>query len=126
MANWTPGGFIGQMFKAISKHIAPSGMPAPVLWGDESVVRKRLSEGIADLKFATRIYHFDYPFSPQAVVDFYRTNYGPASRAFASLDASGQKNLHNELADLWSSHNKAVDSTTKVDAEYLEVIAKRS
>ncbi len=52
MANWTPGGFIGQMFKAISKHIAPSGMPAPVLWGDEATVRDRLREGIADLKFA--------------------------------------------------------------------------
>lgn len=126
MANWTPDGFIGQMFKAISKHIAPSGMPAPVLWGEESVVRKRFSEGIANLKFATRIYHFDYPFSPRAVVDFYRTNYGPVSRAFASLDETGQKKLHNDLADLWSSKNKALDSSTKVDAEYLEVIARRS
>jgi SAM-dependent methyltransferase len=126
MANWTPGGFIGQMFKTISKHIAPSGMPTPVLWGDESVVRQRLSEGIADLKFATRIYHFDYPFSPQAVVDFFRTNYGPMSRAFASLDEIGQKKLHNELVDLWSSSNKASDGATKVDAEYLEVIARRS
>ena len=62
MANWTPGGFIGQMFKAISRHIAPSGMPAPVLWGDEAAVRERLRDGIADLKFALRVYHFDYPF----------------------------------------------------------------
>jgi SAM-dependent methyltransferase len=126
MANWTPGGFIGQMFKTISKHIAPSGMPSPVLWGDESVVRQRLSKGIDDLKFATRFYHFDYPFSPQAVVDFFRKNYGPMSRAFASLDENGQKNLNNELVDLWSSSNKAQDGSTKVDAEYLEVIAGRS
>src|SRR6185369_13368515 len=47
MANWTPGGFVGQMFKTISKHIAPAGMPAPVLWGDEAIVRERLHEGIA-------------------------------------------------------------------------------
>jgi SAM-dependent methyltransferase len=126
MANWTPGGFIGQMFKAISKYIAPSGMPSPVLWGEENVVRQRLREGISDLKLATRIYHFDYPFSPRAVVDFYRTNYGPASRAFASLDEIGQKKLENELVDLWSSNNKALDGTTKVDAEYLEIIARRS
>ena len=52
MANWTPGGFVGQMFKTISKHIAPSGMPSPVLWGDEATVRDRLREGIADLKCA--------------------------------------------------------------------------
>src|SRR5215510_15160752 len=70
MANWTPGGFVGQMFKTISKHIAPSGMPAPVLWGDEATVRHRLCEGISDLRCTRRVYHFDYPFPPDAVVDF--------------------------------------------------------
>jgi 2-polyprenyl-3-methyl-5-hydroxy-6-metoxy-1,4-benzoquinol methylase len=59
MANWTPTGFIGQMFRAISKHIAPSGMPAPVLWGDAASVRDRLREGIADLKLTRRLYRFD-------------------------------------------------------------------
>src|SRR5262245_59803891 len=49
MANWTPTGFVGKMFKTISKHIAPSGMPAPVLWGDEVTVRDRFSEGMASL-----------------------------------------------------------------------------
>ena len=93
MANWTPGGFVGQMFKTISKHSAPSGMPVPVLWGDEAIVRNRFWEGISDLKCAPRIYHFDYPFAPRAVVEFYRTNYGPIARAFASLDANGQERL---------------------------------
>ena len=125
MANWTPGGFVGQMFKAIAKHIAPSGMPAQVLWWDEATVRDRLREGIADLKFARQVYRFDYPFPPDAVVEFYRTHYGPMSRAFASLDGSGQEKLRSELVSLWSAHNKAVDDTTKVDAEYLEVIATR-
>ena len=126
MANWTPAGFIGQMFKAIAKHIAPSGMPSPVLWGDEATVRDRLHDGIADLKFALRVYHFDYPFPPDAVVEFFRSNYGPMSRAFASLDINGQENLRSELVHLWSTHNKAVDNTTRVDAEYLEVIATRA
>jgi ubiquinone/menaquinone biosynthesis C-methylase UbiE len=125
MANWTPGGFIGQMFKTIAKHIAPSGMPAPVLWGDEATVRDRLREGIADLKCTLRIYHFDYPFSPDAVVEFYRANYGPMSRAFASLDVNGQETLRSELVRLWSAHNNAVGDATKVDAEYLEVVATR-
>jgi len=125
MANWTPGGFVGQMFKTISKHIAPSGMPSPVLWGDEATVRNRLREGIADLKLALHVYRFDYPFPPDAVVEFYRTHYGPVSRAFASLDGNGQEKLRSELVGLWSTHNKAVDDTTKVDAEYLEIIATR-
>jgi ubiquinone/menaquinone biosynthesis C-methylase UbiE len=126
MANWTPEGFVGQMFKTISKHIAPSGMPAPVLWGDEATVRDRFREGIADLKFAVRVYHFDYPFSPEGVVEFYRTNYGPVARAFASLDVEGQEKLRSELVRLWSAHNKADGETTRVDAEYLEVLAIRS
>jgi ubiquinone/menaquinone biosynthesis C-methylase UbiE len=123
MGNWTPSGFIGQMLNTISEHIAPSGMPAPALWGDEATVRDRLREGISDLKFALRAYHFDYPFSPDAVVDFYRANYGPMSRAFASLDAYGQEELRSELVRLWSAHNQADVYATRVDAEYLEVIA---
>jgi ubiquinone/menaquinone biosynthesis C-methylase UbiE len=123
MANWTPGGFIGQMFKVISKHIAPSGMPAPVLWGDEGTVRERFRDGTAELKCALRVYHFDYSFPPNAVVEFFRTNYGPMSRAFASLEVNGQEKLRSELVSLWSAHNKAGDDTTRVDAEYLEVIA---
>ena len=126
MANWTPAGFIGQMFKAISKHIAPSGMPAPVLWGDEATVRERLHEGISDVKFSPRFYHFDYPFPPDAVVEFFRNNYGPMTRAFASLDVRGQENLRSELVSLWSAHNTAAVDTTRVDAEYLEVIATRA
>jgi len=126
MANWTPGGFIGQMFKAIARHIAPSGMPSPVLWGDEATVRIRLRDGIADLRFALHTYHFDYPFPPNEVVDFFRINYGPMTRAFASLDVNGQERLRTELVGLWSANNKAVDDTTKVDAEYLQVIATRA
>ena len=50
MANWTPQGFVGQMFKTVSKFIAPSGMPSPVLWGDETTVRERLGKGLSDLQ----------------------------------------------------------------------------
>ncbi|HXH48932.1 MAG TPA: class I SAM-dependent methyltransferase [Terriglobia bacterium] len=126
MANWTPGGFVGAMFKTISRYIAPSGMPAPVLWGDERTVRDRFRDGVSDLKFAKRIYHFDYPFAPDAVVEFYRTNYGPMSRAFESLDSRGREELQRELVQLWAAHNNSTDGVTQVDAEYLEVIASRA
>jgi ubiquinone/menaquinone biosynthesis C-methylase UbiE len=125
MANWTPDGFVGQMFRTMSKHIAPSGMPPPVPWGDGATVRDRLRERIAGLKFALRVYHFEYPFPPDAVVDFYRSNYGPMSRAFASLDVHAREKLRSELVQLWSAHNYSDGNTTRVDAEYLEVIATR-
>ncbi len=125
MANWTPTGFIGQMFKTIARHIAPSGMPSPALWGDEATVRDRFRDGVAGLKLTRSLYRFEYPFPPDAVVEFFRVNYGPMARAFASLDAGGQKVLRSELVRLWSEHNTAAGDTTKVDSEYLEVVATR-
>ena len=112
MANWTPSGFIGQMFKIIAKHIAPSGMPSPALWGDEATVRDRFRSGIATLKLTPQLYRFEYPFPPDAVVEFFRANYGPMSRAFASLDSNGQKTLRSELVRLFSEHNTAAGNAT--------------
>lgn len=126
MANWTPEGFIGKMFRTIARHIAPSGMPSPVLWGHEATVRERLRDGIAGLRLTPRHYHFDYPFSPAAVVDFFRQHYGPMTRAFLALDAEEREELRNELVRLWSDHNEAGGDATRIQAEYLEVIALRA
>ncbi|OQW37589.1 MAG: ubiquinone biosynthesis methyltransferase UbiE [Nitrospira sp. SG-bin1] len=125
MANWTPQGFIGQMFKAVSKFIAPSGMPSPVLWGDESTVRERLGHGLSELSLMRRQYLFDYPFPPSEVVEFFRLYYGPTNKAFASLDAEGQVRLRQELETLWAAHNRAGGDCTTVFAEYLEVVGIR-
>jgi len=126
MANWTPQGFVGQMFKTVSKFIAPSGMPSPVLWGDETTVRERLGKGLSDLSLARRHYTFSYPFPPLEVVDFFRLYYGPTNQAFASLDVGGCEILSQELEALWTSHNRAGLDCTTVFAEYLEVIGTRA
>ena len=126
MANWTPQGFVGQMFKAVSKFIAPSGMPSPVLWGDEPTVRERLGAGLAQLHMVRRCYLFSYTFPPAAVVELFRLYYGPIHQAFEALDADGQNRLREELEALWVAHNQADVSSTTVFAEYLEVIAIRA
>ena len=125
MANWTGPGFVGQMFKAIAKHIAPSGMPSPLLWGDEPTVRERLRSGVASCECSRHLYELSYPFSPADVVEFFRANYGPMARAFASIGEDAQQRLRDELTDLWSRHNRATDGTTRVDAEYLQAVAVR-
>ena len=125
MANWTGPGFVGQMFKTIAKHIAPSGMPSPLLWGDEPTVRERLKSGVASVECSRHLYELSYPFSPADVVEFFRENYGPMTRAFASIGEEGQRQLRDELTDLWSRCNRATDGTTRVDAEYLQVVAVR-
>jgi SAM-dependent methyltransferase len=126
MANWTPEGFVGQMFKLVAKFIAPSGMPSPTLWGDEDVVRQRLGGFVSDFWLTRRNYVFSYPFSPGEVVDFFRKYYGPTNRAFAALNQKDGQLLHNELESLWSSHNHGTKDFTVVKAEYLEVIAIRN
>jgi SAM-dependent methyltransferase len=126
MGNWTPGGFIGQMFKTFAKFIAPSGMPAPVLWGDETVVRERLGHGVFGLVFRRRQYEFTYPFPPAEVVEFFRQFYGPTNRAFATLDEAAGRELRAELVALWSEHNRGGDDLTVVSSEYLEVVAVRA
>jgi len=113
------------MFKTVSKFIAPSGMPSPVLWGDEQTVRGRLSHGLSDFSLTRRQYLFSYPFPPSEVVEFFRLYYGPTNQAFASLDAEGQTRLRQDLEQLWTEHNRAGTDCTTVLAEYLEVIGIR-
>ena len=101
-------------------------MPSPVQWGDEAVVRARLGTGVSDLRLTRVNYRFDYPFPPADVVEFFRENYGPTTRAFATLSERDQAALRAVLVDLWTSHNRSGDShRTAVDAEYLEVVALR-
>jgi SAM-dependent methyltransferase len=127
MANWTPEGFVGQMFKIVGKHVPPPPlMASPVKWGDEATVRERLRDGISELKFTKRMYPLRFPFAPAKVVEFFRDYYGPANRAFAALDPDRQAGLRNDLEQLWTEHNKASNGGTEVDSEFLEVVATRA
>jgi SAM-dependent methyltransferase len=126
MANWTPGGFVGLMFKAGARHVPPPDMPPPVLWGDEETVRRRFGAGVSDLRLARRVCHLRFPFPPAEVVEFFRRYYGPTQRTFDALGAEGQAALRKDLEALWSEHNRAGDGTTHVEGEYLEVVATKA
>jgi SAM-dependent methyltransferase len=127
MANWTPEGFVGRMFKIVGKHVPPPPlMASPVKWGDEAAVRERLRDGISELKLTKRMYPLRFPFPPGKVVEFFRDYYGPANRAFAALDPDGQAGLRSDLEQLWAEHNKSSEGGTEVDSEFLEVVAIRA
>jgi SAM-dependent methyltransferase len=126
MANWTPGGFVGQLFKTIGKHVPPPPlMPPPPKWGDEATVRERLKDGVAELLLTRRMYPFRYPFPPRQVAEFYCEYYGPTNRAHASLDEPRRAALLDDLDALWTQHNQATDGGTQYPGEYLEVVAVR-
>ena len=123
MANWTPTGFIGQMFKATAAHVPPPSIPSPLLWGDEATVNERLRSEVAEMQLTRRLTSFCLPMTPEQTVDYFRAWYGPTLRAFAALGEDGQAALRRDLTRLWSDHNRATDGTTHVEAEYLEVVA---
>jgi SAM-dependent methyltransferase len=127
MANWTPTGFIGQMFKTMTSHVAPpAGMPSPLLWGVEETVRQRFGEGISRLEAKPQMCRFTFPFSPAEVVEHFRKYYGPTQKAFGAIDESKQAALRKDLEQLWSTNNQGTDGTTIVDSEYLEVLVVRA
>ena len=127
MANWTPGGFIGKMFKINAKYLPlPPGIASPVLWGVEETVRERFGEGISKVETRLQNIHWDFPFSPAEVVEHFRLYYGPTQKAFGALDENSQAALRKDLEQLWADNNQATDGRTVLDAEYLEVIAHRA
>jgi SAM-dependent methyltransferase len=126
MGNWTAEGFVGKMFKLIAHYFGP-GMLAPLLWGNERVVRECFARGVSELRLTRVSCRFDYPFGPGQVVDFLRHNHEPTARAFATLGKVERETLRVELERLWASHNRSSErGRTIVDTEYLEVIAVRA
>ena len=127
MGNWTPDSHIGQMFKVIGRHVPPPPQfPSPLLWGDEATCRGRLGAGVSDLTITRHLYPFEYPLAPAQVVGFFIEDYGPTHRAYLSLPDESQRALHTDLTALWTRNNDATDGTTRVLAEYIEVVGTRS
>jgi SAM-dependent methyltransferase len=127
MANWTPSGFIGDLFRMTGKHgDPPAGVPSPLQWGDEAAVRERLDGHVTDIRSTRLTATLVFPFSVADTIEFYRVNYGPTLSAFAALSDTGQAALRRDLESLYGQHNVATDGTTNIAAEYLEVVAARS
>jgi ubiquinone/menaquinone biosynthesis C-methylase UbiE len=120
LANWTPDGFIGQLFKIIGKHVAPpAGIKSPALWGTEA----RLGELFRghQVKTSKRIFNFRYR-SPRHWLEIFKTYYGPTNRAFEALDPAGQGALEAEIIELLERMNRGGNDTLIVPSEYLEVV----
>jgi ubiquinone/menaquinone biosynthesis C-methylase UbiE len=124
LANWTPDGFIGQIFKTLGKYLpSPAGAKSPALWG----TRARLDElfgNQATIKAEPRMFNFRYR-SPDHFLDVFKTFYGPVLKAFAALDAPTRENLRNDLHALIVRMNKSSDATMVLSSEYLEAVITR-
>ena len=122
LANWTPDGFIGQMFKTIGKHLPPpAGVKSPALWGTRARLEELFGNDARVIAAEPRIFTFRYP-SPQRFLDIFRDYYGPMLKAFEALDDTGKNALARDIVDLIEHFNTSGDQTMVVPGEYLEVV----
>jgi len=125
MANWTPGGFIGQLFKTLGQHVAPpSGVKSPALWGDESWLNETFT-GVASIRTECKNFNFRYS-SPEHFIQIFKNLYGPVHKAFLSLDPAGQRALEADLLKLVQQFNVASNGSMRIPGEYLEVIIAKA
>jgi ubiquinone/menaquinone biosynthesis C-methylase UbiE len=125
LANWTPEGFIGQVFKTIGRHLPPPpGVMSPALWGTRARIVELFGPGTASLTTVPRRFVFRYR-SPEHWLEVFRAYYGPVLKAFAALEAPSQAALGRDLVALIERLNTATDGSMVVPSEYLEVVITR-
>jgi ubiquinone/menaquinone biosynthesis C-methylase UbiE len=125
LANWTPEGFIGQVFKTLGKYLPPpAGAKSPALWGTHAALEEMFGNQASSIKAEPRLFNFRYG-SPKHFLDVFKTFYGPMLKAFAALDTASQQDLWNDLHALIVRMNKSGDTTMVVPSEYLEVVIAR-
>lgn len=125
LANWTPEGFLGQLFRTIGRHVPPpAGVKSPLLWGTEHRLAELFGHEAADIRVARRHFVFRYR-SPAHWLEVFRTFYGPTQRAFAALDEKGRAALTRDLLGLLDRLNRSGDETLVLPGEYLEVVITR-
>ena len=116
LANWTPEGFIGQVFKTIGKHVSPApGAKSPALWGTQARIEELFGSN-ATISTAPRNFVFRYR-SPEHWLEVFKTFYGPVLKTFAAL--------RHDLLALIERFNRAVDGTMAVPSEVLEIVIIR-
>jgi ubiquinone/menaquinone biosynthesis C-methylase UbiE len=125
LANWTPEGFVGQLFKTIGKHMPPpAGVNSPALWGTRARITELFGAHAAGIAIEMRQFNFRYR-SPQHWLDVFRSYYGPVLKTFAALPADGQAALADDLLALIGRFNRATDGTMVAPGEYLEIVVTR-
>ena len=125
LANWTPGSFIGELFKVLGRYLPPAaGLRSPALWGTEERLKELFSDAEASIQATPRIFNFRYR-SPAHWMEVFRTFYGPVNRAFLALDTPRQDELERDILNLLSRFDRGGAGGLVVPSEYLEVVVTR-
>lgn len=123
MANWTPEGVPGQMFKLVTKYLPPPDMPPPVLWGVPDKVRERFGDKVTDLTMTPVMADMVFDMGPAEVVEHFRTYFGPTQMAFKAIPEDQHEAYRSDIEKIFADNNIATDGTTHEKGEFLEVRA---
>jgi SAM-dependent methyltransferase len=125
LANWTPDGFIGQLFKTIGKHLPPpAGVKSPALWGTDARIAELFGVKASSINIEQRAFAFRYH-SAQHWLDVFKGYYGPMLKAFAALEPRDQPALARDLIALVGKFNRAGNDSMVVPSDYLEIVVTR-
>jgi SAM-dependent methyltransferase len=130
MINWTPDGFIGNLF-ATMKPYAPPPLPGaspPPLWGDEDHVRMLFGERVAELTTRRQAVRMDRCADPVEFREYWKRNYGPtiAAYRFNQDRPESAEALDRDFLSFLTKWNQATEpGQTAYDAEYLLVTATK-
>ena len=125
LANWTPEGFIGQMFKVLGRHIAPpAGVQPPSLWGTAAHVQSLFGDTAGAIGVTARMFNFRYR-SAAHMIDVFRTWYGPVQKAFQALPADKAAELEQDLHALMERMDRGNGNGLVIPSEYLEIVVAR-
>lgn len=125
MANWTPDGFIGQIFKTLGRYLPPpAGVQSPSRWGVEAEVRAMFGERAGQMAVTPKVFNFRYR-SAAHFIDVFRTWYGPVHKAFLALPPEQGLALEGELTDLLNRLNRGGPNALVVPSAYLEIVISR-
>jgi SAM-dependent methyltransferase len=125
MANWTPNGVIGEMLRAHASLVPPpQGVPSPLGWGDEEIVRSRFGGGVSSLICTRRTIELRFALTPGAVTELFASCYGPTVATLRATDPDGASRLRARLTRLFQQYNLATNGNTVLAGEYLDVQAR--
>jgi len=125
MANWTPEGFVGQLFKVVGRHVPPpAGAPSPSLWGQEPYIVELFGPQAADIRCVRRYFNFRFE-SAEHWVEVFRDFYGPTRKAYEALPGEAQAALTADLTELLERLNVGRRALV-VPGEYLEVVVVKA
>ena len=126
MANWTPDGYIGQLFRVVGSYVPPPpGLQSPALWGSEPHVVELFGPHAAHIACERRIFNFRYR-SAAHWLEVFRNYYGPLLKAYAALDSKGQAQLTTDITALLERSNVGGANSLVVPSEYLEIVITRA